>query len=286
MMKYFWTNYHSHSYYCDGVESPQAQLEAAIRQGVKAFGFSSHCPIGFPNTWSMQPTRLTEYLQETRALKAKFEPDLEVYVGLEIDYVPGICGPQKFAADLDFTIGSVHYLDQNEAGAPWEIDGSTAQFMQGLVDVHGGDIQKVVKLYYRRIREMIEQDPPDILGHLDKIKIHNLNNSLFDESEAWYQREIADTLDLLAESDCILEVNTRGMYKKNLSTYPSMTILKIARKREIPVMINSDSHAPSEITANMRETALQLKQMGYKTLRVFKQGKWQDIAFNEEGLYL
>jgi histidinol-phosphatase (PHP family) len=285
-MKSFWTNYHSHSYYCDGVESPQAQLEAAIRQGVKAFGFSSHCPIGFSNTWSMQPERLAEYLHETRKLKVDFENDLEVYVGLEIDYIPEICGPKKFAADLDFTIGSVHYLNKNEVGEPWEIDGTTEKFTRGLVEVHAGDIQKVVKLYYRRIREMIEQDPPDILGHLDKIKIHNLRNSLYDESEDWYQQEIEETLALLAESDCILEANTRGLYKKNLSTYPSMSVLKIAKQRNIPVMINSDSHAPSEITAKISRTALQLRQIGYKTLRVLKQGKWQDIAFNEEGLYL
>lgn len=285
-MKPFWTNYHSHSYYCDGVESPQAQLEAAIRQGVRAFGFSSHCPINISNTWSMPFQRLPEYMQEINALKQQFGEQIEVYVGLEVDYVPGVCGPRTFAPDLDFTIGSIHYLDNNEVGEHWEIDGSTEKFMRGLVEVHGGDIQKVIKLYYQRIREMIEQDPPDIVGHLDKIKIHNLRNSLYNETDAWYQNEIEETLTLLAESDCVLEVNTRGLYKKNLSTYPSMAILKKARQRNIPIMINSDSHAPSEITARIPRTALQLKQAGFKTARVLVGGKWQDIAFNEEGLYL
>ncbi len=285
-MKYFWTNYHSHSHYCDGVESPRAQVEAALRQHVGVFGFSSHCPVDFENAWSMKAEKLADYLAETSALKTEFSNQIELYVGLEVDYLPGSCGSSTYAAALDYTIGSVHYLDQNELGDPWEIDGSTEKFMRGLVEVHGGDIRKVIRLYYDRIREMISQDPPDILGHLDKIIIHNLRNSLFDESDDWYQKEIDQTLALLAETDCILEVNTRGLYKKNLSTYPSMSIMQKVLARNIPVMINSDSHAPAEITAKVPQTALQLSELGFKTLRIRRNYAWQDVAFDEEGLYL
>ncbi|GHB64886.1 histidinol-phosphatase [Persicitalea jodogahamensis] len=280
------TNYHSHSHYCDGVEPPRAQVEGALQQNVGVFGFSSHGPVDFVNAWSMQAEKLADYLAETRALKSEFSDKIELYIGLEIDYLPGSCGPSTYASALDYTIGSVHYLDKNELGEPWEIDGSTEKFMRGLVEVHGGDIRKVIGLYYDRIREMLTLDPPDILGHLDKIIIHNLHNSLFDESDDWYQKEIDQTLDLLAETDCVLEVNTRGLYKKNLSTYPSMPIVAKALARNIPVMINSDSHAPAEITARLSDTALQLKQLGFKTLRILHNNAWRDVAFDGEGLYL
>lgn len=285
-MKIFWTNYHSHSYYCDGVQSPKAQVEAALQQGVGAFGFSSHAPVHFTNEWSMKAQNLESYLTETRALRVEFAGQIDLYIGMEVDYLPKHCGPTTYSSLLDYTIGSVHYLDENETGAPWEIDGSNEKFRRGLVEVHGGDIQKVVKLYYGRIREMIQLDTPNILGHLDKIKIHNVRNSLYDENAGWYLHEIDQTLDLLAKTDCILEVNTRGLYKKNLSTYPSLPILQKALARDIPVMINSDSHTPSEITARMSRTALQLKQIGFKTLRILWKGQWEDVSFNEEGLYL
>ncbi|TDB65082.1 histidinol-phosphatase [Arundinibacter roseus] len=281
-----WTNYHSHSHYCDGVESPREQVEAALRQSVRAFGFSSHGPVHFPNAWSMQADRLEEYLSETRALQAEFADQIDLYVGLEVDFLPGFSGPSTYASRLDFTVGSVHYLGLNEQGEPWEIDGSTEKFMKGLVEVHGGDIRKVIHLYYEHIRQMIETDAPDILGHLDKIKIHNLRNSLYDENEPWYQAEIDETLTLLAQTDCVLEVNTRGLYKKNLATYPGLSVLQRVQERKIPVMINSDSHAPSEITAKLSRTALLLKQAGFKTLRVLVAGTWQDVPFDEEGLYL
>ncbi len=285
-MKSFWANYHSHSHYCDGVESPRAQVEGALSQGVDAFGFSSHGPVHFENAWSMKAERLEHYLTETKALKAEFSEQIDLYVSLEIDYLPGHGGPSTYASRLDYTIGSVHYLDENETGTPWEIDGSTEKFLRGLTEVYGGDIQKVIKLYYGRIREMIERDPPSIVGHLDKIKIHNVQNSLYDENSGWYQSEIDQTLDLLAQTNCVMEVNTRGIYKKNLSTYPSGTILEKALLRNIPVMINSDSHAPAEITARMSQTALHLNQIGFKTLRILWKGQWQDVAFDAEGLYL
>jgi histidinol-phosphatase (PHP family) len=290
-MAHFLTNYHSHSHYCDGVESPRAQVEAAIKQGVGIFGFSSHGPVCFTNAWSMKAERLDAYLTETRALQKEYADQLELYVGLEVDYLPSgnsseYGGPSAYAPQLDFTVGSVHYLDQNEIGTPWEIDGSTEKFMRGLVEVHGGDIQKVICLYYGRIRSMIERDPPDIVGHLDKIKIHNWGNSLYDEDEAWYQAEIDQTLDVIAGSDCVLEVNTRGIYKKNLNTYPSLPILQKARQRHIPVMVNPDSHAPAEVTAELLPTLSQLKNLGFRTLRILTQGQWQDVAFDEQGLYL
>lgn len=284
--KSFWTNYHSHSHYCDGVESPRAQVQAALTQGVHSFGFSSHSPVHFENAWSMKASKMNDYLTETRALQAEIAARIELYVGMEIDYLPGHSGPATFASELDFTIGSVHYLDDNEKNEPWEIDGSTEKFIVGLTEVHGGDIQKVIKLYYGRIREMLLQDPPDILGHIDKIMIHNVRNCLYEETDKWYQEEIEDTLNVLAKTNTILEVNTRGLYKKNLSTYPSLPILQKALQRNIPIMINSDSHAPSEITSRFSRTALQLKQLGFRTLRILWEGQWEDVAFDEEGLYL
>ncbi len=121
---------------------------------------------------------------------------------------------------------------------------------------------------------------------MDKIKIHNLHDSLYEESADWYQAEIDQTLDLLSETNCILEVNTRGLYKKKLSTYPSLSVLQKAQRHNIPVMLNSDSHAPSQITADMSNTILQLKRTGFKTMRILQKGQWQDVAFDEDGLYL
>jgi histidinol-phosphatase (PHP family) len=283
-MPRFWTNYHSHSHYCDGTGSPEAQVLAARQQGIRAFGFSSHAPVPFANAWSMQPERLEAYLAETAALREQYRGELELYQGLEVDYIPGVCGPADFAGRLDYTIGSVHYLGTYPDGTPWEIDGSTEGFLRGLTELHGGEVQAVIRQYYAQLRQMVSEDCPDVVGHLDKIRIHDREGSLYDEQADWYRQEVEHTLEVIAAAGCIVEVNTRGVYKKKLGTYPSDFILQRIKEKQIPVMLNADSHAPEEITAAFGETAARLKCLGFRTLRVLLQQQWQDIPFDENGL--
>ena len=284
IMKHFWTNYHSHSHYCDGVGSLEEQVLGAIEQGVRAFGFSGHSPVFFKNEWSMQADKLDDYLTETRLLKEKYAGQIELYTGLEVDYIPNGCGPHQFKDTLDFTIGSIHFLDTDTQGKPLEIDGSTTGFMNGLATMFDYNIQAMLEKYYAYFRKMVAEDKPDMVGHLDKIKIHNINNALFDETDAWYVTAVQETLEAIAKADCIVEVNTRGVYKKHLTTYPSLQILKQIKALNIPIVINADSHHPTEITAQYAETAEKLLEIGFKTLRVLINRQWQDLPFDRQGL--
>ncbi|AXE19914.1 histidinol phosphatase [Runella rosea] len=271
------TNYHSHSHYCDGKGSPEQQVQGALAQGLRAFGFSSHCPVPFENQWSMKAERLDEYLAETRALQAKYEGQIELYVGLEVDFIPEMVGPSDFPM-LDFCVGSVHYVGLNQFGQPWEIDGSSVEFLECLDTVYGGDIQKVIQKYYGIIRQMVETDPPQVVGHLDKIKMHNAARHLFDESESWYVAEVEQTLQAIAKAGITTEINTRGNYKRGLELYPSPWIINRMNELNIPICINSDSHRPEEITASFPLAYQVAKAAGYEEVRILLGGKWQDVA--------
>ncbi|MFN8345683.1 MAG: histidinol-phosphatase [Spirosomataceae bacterium] len=298
------TNYHSHSHYCDGKGSPEEQVQGAIAQGLRAFGFSSHCPVPFENQWSMKAERLADYLAETRALKAKYEDRIELYIGLEVDFLPATpppapprlgrgtpfpsegrtaarkglgIGPKDFPM-LDYCVGSVHYVGLNQFGKPWEIDGSSVEFLACLDTLYGGDIQTVLQKYYAIIRQMVETDPPQIMGHLDKIKMHNAARPLFDEAEKWYADEVEHTLQTIVKAGIIVEINTRGNYKRDLDLYPSAWIIRRMKEWDIPICINSDSHRPEEITASFPLAFETAKAAGYKEVRVLLGGKWQDVG--------
>ncbi|RDB07103.1 histidinol-phosphatase [Runella aurantiaca] len=271
------TNYHSHSHYCDGKGSPEQQVQGALAQGLRAFGFSSHCPVSFDNQWSMKAERLDEYLAETRALQAKYEGQIELYVGLEVDFIPEMVGPSDFPM-LDYCVGSVHYVGLNQFGQPWEIDGSSVEFLECLDTVYGGDIQAVIQKYYGIIRQMVETDPPQVMGHLDKIKMHNAARHLFDESESWYVAEVEQTLQAIAKAGITTEINTRGNYKRGLELYPSPWIINRMKELNIPICINSDSHRPEEITASFPLAYQVAKAAGYEQVRILLGGKWQDVA--------
>ena len=89
-----WTNFHTHSHYCDGEGNLEDYIRKAIDKKMFAIGFSSHAPVDFKSYWHMEKTRLDEYLKEISDLQDKYSKDIRIYSGLEVDYIPGIIGPE------------------------------------------------------------------------------------------------------------------------------------------------------------------------------------------------
>lgn len=277
------STYHSHSHYCDGKYEPEEHLKAAIDLGLSSFGFSSHVPLPFRNEWSMKEDDLAQYLREIRLLKEQYKDRIEVLVGLEVDYVPDIVGPSHpkiKQLGLDYSIGSVHYVDQLEDGTHWEIDGTRTDFLKGFKEIFQGDGKNVIRRYLALIREMVDYQETQIVGHLDKIKIHNKAESrLFSDEDKWYQDEIEETLSIIKERRTIVEVNTRGMYKKLTSEpYPGRMILKKIKQKNIPIMLNSDSHHPREIIGSYTEAIELLEELGFQELMALRNNEWQSVA--------
>jgi len=132
---------------------------------------------------------------------------------------------------------------------------------------------------------MVDEECPEVIGHVDKIKMHG--ESFFSEKSDWYIKLVDETLDLIREKQAIVEVNTRGIYKGLTDEpYPSWWILKKVFKLGIPVQLNSDSHHPDELDGAYRITSKRLHEIGFRTFRVLINNSWQDIEFNEKGLNL
>ncbi len=277
------TNFHTHSHYCDGKGELSDYINAAKKGGVKALGFSSHAPVPFDCKWCMNVTLLESYLDEIELLK-KNHQDIEIYSGLEVDYVPAKISPSEFKQALDYTIGSIHFVEQYENGTPWEIDGPHLPFLDGLSKIFNNNIKEAIVRYFELTREMINQSTPTILGHLDKIKIQNAGDKFFRESDAWYQEEINKTIDLIKKAGTIVEVNTRGIYqKKSATTYPSPWILEKLNEQNIPITVSSDAHHPDDITNQFHETFVLLERIGFKKVSTLWNGEWKQLAFNEYG---
>lgn len=260
-------NYHSHTRFCDGSSEPEVYIEEALKQGFKIYGFSSHAPIPIPNDFALTEETFPLYRQEIEHLKTKYRGQIEILLGIEADFITGITtafDTFRNQFELDYIIGSVHMVKAPD-GQPWFIDGSLREsYDNGLSDFFGGDIRLAVTSYYRQINLMLEQERFEVIGHLDKITMHN-QNRFFTTNEQWYQEALCETLNLIKEKDVVVEVNTRGMYKKRSADFfPEADVLKQLFDRKIPVMVNSDAHAPHEISLLREEALAVLKMIGYK----------------------
>ena len=270
-----WTNYHMHSHYCDGEGELESFVKKAIERNMYAIGFSGHAPVPFNSDWHIQLDHLDTYISEIEFLKEKYK-EIEIFSGLEVDYIPGQIGPNSYAdRNLDFIIGSVHYAGQFRNQENCCIDGTKEEFERALKLVYNNDIEKLVSRYYENVVEMLNNDPPDIIGHLDVIKKLNSNNRYFSEEESWYQDIVNDVIQAISVTESILEVNTRGYYKSfTKEFYPGKRILERCFEANIPVTISSDAHHPNEIAQNFEDAVSVLLNIGYTHLYILDKGMW------------
>jgi histidinol-phosphatase (PHP family) len=126
-----WANFHTHCEYCDGKGPLQDYVEAARLLGMLSLGFSSHAPVPFNTKWCMKAERLNEYISDIDKIKRQ-DAGIDIYTGLEVDYIPNVVSPEVFKKKLDYTIGSVHFVDMLPDGSHWEIDGLHSFFLEGL----------------------------------------------------------------------------------------------------------------------------------------------------------
>jgi histidinol-phosphatase (PHP family) len=276
-----WCNYHSHTLFSDGSDEPEAYVHEAVKLGLSGYGFSCHAPVPFDTKWTIKPEKLGEYLSEIERLKLKYAGQINLFKSLEIDFIPGnpICWDNTRSGwNLDYIIASVHFVSQFPGGKPWNIDYTQEHFDEGLASIFRGDIRAATEEFYRLTISMVEDMKPDIVGHLDKFKIFAF--PYFSENEQWYKAAVVKTLQSIRAAGSILEINTRGLYKrKPESLYPSAWILRLAFQMDLPVTICSDCHSPSEILLGYSYAAQVAWDAGYRKLSIFSNGEWQELPF-------
>lgn len=277
-------NYHTHNHYCDGKEAPEAYVKKAIELGFKALGFSSHAPVLFENDYSISPEKLGDYCSEIERLKNIYSDQIDLFLSLEADYIPNKTHDFLYfrkECKLDYIIGAIHLVAHPISGEIWFIDGGKQErWDKGLNDVFGGDIQDGVKAFYRQTNEMIESQKPEILGHFDKIKMHN-KNRFFSQEDRWYQNLIQEGLQLIKEKGVVMEINTRGLYKGRFDElFPNSSIFQTAQEMGIPLMLNTDAHHPNELLGYYSEAMEIIRKVGIKELWHYSKNGWFSVSLD------
>ncbi len=139
-------------------------------------------------------------------------------------------------------------VEESVSDTLWFIDGpSYERYDEGLVKLFGGDIRRAVRAYFHQQNAMLERNRPTIVGHPDKIVMHN-RDRYFHEDEPWYRELALETIHLIHELGLICEINTRGIYKgRHADYYPGKWLIQEMKALRIPVIVSTDAHAPEDL---------------------------------------
>jgi len=277
--------YHTHTDFCDGAASVETMCTAAAEQELFALGFSAHAPMPIKTSWHLPDDRLEAYISTVRECAASWKGRLTVLLGLEIDYLAGVCSPADGhfqALGLDYSIGSVHYLTPLHGSKPFTVDGPRDEWEEGVRTGFGGDGEQAAVSYWETVADMVRNGGFDIVGHLDVIKKNNGAGGAkrsFDPDGKRYRNAVLATLDAIAEAGLVVEVNTGALNRGTLTEmYPAPWMLQELRARKVRIMINSDAHRPEHLSGFYPEARALIKNSGFTEIVLFDGLSW----FNEK----
>ena len=269
------TNYHTHSTLCDGHDSPEKIIKAAIKKKFDILGFSGHSMYPFASTWHIPPNNHQLYADTIKSLKEKYKDKIKILLGFEADYIPSMCSPtfERFKAfKPDFLIGSVHYI-VNEKGF-FTVDEPAEGVKAGLEKNFNGNGKKLVQEYFYLEREMLRNCDFTILGHPDLVRVRNAKLNFFDENDLWYKNELKELVKEIKKRDVVVEINTGAIARKTMNdTYPSSYLLELLKNAGARITINSDAHTADGLDSAFDFAQEKARKAGFTECAVIKKGR-------------
>ena len=266
---------HNHSTGSDGKLSPEELIEKAIELGWDYVYFTDHFlnPKKAGIIYEDDNYFNNNYINEIKHLKEKYKDKIEVCFGVELGWLNSYekwLKEQSKKYNFDYVIGSIHdIIDKNKK--PHSMESGKENWLKSAKSF--GGIEEFVKEYYKQIKLLIKSKIFDSVGHLDYIKVYNREQDLFSEKADWYKKEVLSVLDLIKKNKIALEINHGGI-RKCKAAFPSLWILKEAKKRNIPITLGIDAHLAEHLNNKIMNQLIQIaKQTGYDSVVRFKDRK-------------
>jgi len=253
---------HNHTILCNHADGEiDEYINEAINNKTKYFGFSDHAPMDFDPKYRMSFEQMKGYEKNILDAKEKYKNKIEILLGYEVDYLKGHIDKRILESNVDYLIGSVHFLDD------WGFDNP-----EFIGKYKNQDIDEIWQKYFDTIEEMANSNFFDIVGHLDLIKVFKFMP----------KKNIVDiainALKAIKKADMVLEINMAGFRKPIKESYPSIPLLKKAYELEIPITFGSDAHTPKQVGLFSDEIVEIAKEVGYTKCYYFRKRKKKFIA--------
>jgi histidinol-phosphatase (PHP family) len=264
------TDYHTHTPLCLHAEGhPREYASRAIELGLAELGLSDHNPMPeYFDDWRMPMTDFPRYLEMVDEARHEF-PHFPIKLGLECDYLPGqeawIVETAQMA-DWDYLIGSVHYVSPE-----WAVDDP-----KHLARWKGaGAVEEIWSAYWKNYERCIRSSLFDFYAHPDLPKKFGFRPA--GDLRHYYE----PVIQALVDAKGILEVSTAGLRKEVAEIYPSREMLEMAFAADIPIVINSDAHKPSEVGQDFSQSLSLVRDVGYRTTIRFEKRERRVVPLPE-----
>ncbi|GAB6074100.1 histidinol-phosphatase HisJ family protein [Nautilia lithotrophica] len=243
---------HNHTPLCKHAEGePEEFIQKAIEKGIEVYGFADHAPMNFDPKYRMSFNEMDKYEKTISDLSKKYK-NIKILLGYEVDFTPTI-DERVLKRDVDYLIGSVHFLDN------WGFD--NPEFIKGW---ENRDVDDIYREYFHLIEKMAESKLFNIVGHLDLIKVFGY------KPKTPIKDIVNNAIKAIKNSSMAVELNTAGLRKPVKELYPSDEILEMILEEGIDITFSSDAHSPEQVGFMLKEAVQKAKKMGFSEAVYFE----------------
>lgn len=243
-------NFHTHTFRCMHASGrDEDYVLAAIAGGYKVLGFSDHSPwkyeSDFTSDMRMNVSQFEDYYQSIRRLKEKYKDQIEIKIGLEVEYFPRYMHwIKKLIRDyqLDYVIFGNHYYETDE------------------LHIYNGRCTTDDECLDEYVKSTIEGLETGLYAYLAHPDLYMRSMRKWDEKAKEAAHKICA---YCKEHDVIMEYNLAGLeysLKIGVMQYPYDEFWKIASEYRNKVMIGVDAHKPSQLS-DMKIRHIALEQL-------------------------
>ncbi len=235
------SDFHVHTKFCDGKNTPDEMIESAIEKGVEVLGLVTHCYTPFKLYGNLSESSIDDFVKGIAVLKEKYKDKIKILCGVEEDY-----HANTDLTKFDYSLGSSHYF--YEKGKYYAIDDTKEELTLAINEGFDGDVYAMCEKYFEQVVSIAKKIDCLFVAHFDLITKFNKENPLFDENNERYKNAWKKAVLEIIKLGKAFEVNTGGISRGyKLTPYPSYEIAKFIKENGGKLILSSDAHRASGI---------------------------------------
>ena len=226
----FNVNYHSHTVRCQhAIGTEREYVEAALAAGYRRFGFADHTPQpyepGVVSRMRMTMAQLEGYVRTVTDLQAEFRGQIEIPLGLEVEYFPAYFPELVRQAEqypITYFLLAQHMIDTE---------------FSGIICGFPTKDPEILHRYCAQAMEALDTGKFACFAHPDILN--------FQGDDQVYAREMSAMLDKVKQVGIPVEVNLLGLEQGR--NYPDDRFWTLVAQKDLPVIWGLDAHRPPQI---------------------------------------
>lgn len=259
---------HVHTMLCGHARGTMdTYIRTAIQKGLRQICFLEHVtPLDTAHKASMAVAEIPMYFQAVQRFKHRYQNDIDICVGLEIDFQPEF-------------IDLYHRITQSHA---FDVIGSSIHTIEGIdvvspnTDWAAGrlDVDTIYIKYLQQLDQMVEHTYFDVVCHFDLIKKYG------QIAGPMHLETMKRILSKISDNGLAVELNTSGWEHPIAEPYPAPDLVSDCRRKNIRMTLSSDAHAPEQVGRRFEQAIGVLTDAGYDHVVAYRGRRPAEVPIN------